>query len=117
MNEEIEALIAAAIKPYEQIITELEQQQKLKDAEIIVSATGVPGLVKGSDVSKGAIVIDVGIHRLVDSTEGTRIVGDVCFDDVRQKALAISPVHGGVGPMTIAFLLKNCLKAYMLQRS
>ncbi|MBP9693226.1 MAG: bifunctional 5,10-methylenetetrahydrofolate dehydrogenase/5,10-methenyltetrahydrofolate cyclohydrolase [Alphaproteobacteria bacterium] len=88
-----------------------------KDAEIIVSATGVPGLVKGSDVSKGAIVIDVGIHRLVDSTEGTRIVGDVCFDDVRQKALAISPVPGGVGPMTIAFLLKNCLKAYMLQRS
>lgn len=88
-----------------------------REAEIIVSATGVPGLVKGSDVSDGAIVIDVGIHRLVDSIEGTRIVGDVCFDEVKEKALAISPVPGGVGPMTIAFLLKNCLKAYMLQRS
>lgn len=88
-----------------------------REAEIIVSATGVPGLVKGDDVSEGAIVIDVGIHRLIDSTEGTRIVGDVCFEDVREKALAISPVPGGVGPMTIAFLLKNCVKAYLLQQS
>jgi methylenetetrahydrofolate dehydrogenase (NADP+) / methenyltetrahydrofolate cyclohydrolase len=72
----------------------------------------VPKLVGADHVREGAIVIDVGIHRTDDG-----LVGDVDFDAVKDKAAAITPVPGGVGPMTIAMLLVNTLKAARLQRS
>lgn len=83
-------------------------------ADIVVAAVGRANLVKGDWVKEGAIVIDVGINREEDKTEkkGYKIVGDVEFDSVVKKAKAITPVPGGVGPMTIACLLNNTLKAF-----
>lgn len=81
-------------------------------ADILVSAAGAPGLIKGDWVKPGAVVIDVGINRVPDADGRTsRIVGDVCFDEARKRASAITPVPGGVGPMTIACLLRNTLSA------
>jgi methylenetetrahydrofolate dehydrogenase (NADP+)/methenyltetrahydrofolate cyclohydrolase len=74
-------------------------------ADILVVAAGVPGLIKADMVKDGVVVIDVGINRLPDG----RIVGDVDFEGVRQKASLISPVPGGVGPMTITMLLHNTI--------
>ena len=74
-------------------------------ADILVVAAGVPGLIKGDMVKEGVVVIDVGINRLPDG----RIVGDVDFEGVSRKASLISPVPGGVGPMTITMLLHNTL--------
>jgi methylenetetrahydrofolate dehydrogenase (NADP+) / methenyltetrahydrofolate cyclohydrolase len=79
-------------------------------ADVLVAAAGVPRIVKADMVREGAIVIDVGIHR-----EDDGLVGDVDFDAVREVASAITPVPGGVGPMTIAMLLVNTLKAARLQ--
>ena len=76
-------------------------------ADILVAAVGVPNLVKGDWVKKDAIVIDVGINKM-----GGKIVGDVDFDNVKDKVRAITPVPGGVGPMTIACLLKNTLECF-----
>ena len=76
-------------------------------ADILVAAVGVPNLVKGDWVKKDAIVIDVGINKVDD-----KIVGDVDFDNVKGKVRAITPVPGGVGPMTIACLLKNTLECF-----
>ena len=76
-------------------------------ADILVVAVGIPKLVKGDWVKKGAIVIDVGINK---TDEG--IVGDVDFDEVSKFAKAITPVPGGVGPMTIACLLKNTIECF-----
>jgi methylenetetrahydrofolate dehydrogenase (NADP+)/methenyltetrahydrofolate cyclohydrolase len=83
-------------------------------ADIVVAAVGRANLVKGDWVKEGAIVIDVGINREEDKTKkkGYKIVGDVEFDSVVKKARAITPVPGGVGPMTIACLLNNTLKAF-----
>ncbi len=78
-----------------------------RSAEVLVSATGVPGLIREDMVAEGAVVIDVGISRV----EG-KIVGDVDFEGVRHKVSAITPVPGGVGPMTVTGLLLNTLKAY-----
>ena len=78
-----------------------------REAEILVVAAGVKHLVRKDWVRKGAVVIDVGIHR-----DGNRLTGDVLFDDVKDIVRAITPVPGGVGPMTIAMLVKNCLSAY-----
>lgn len=75
-------------------------------ADILVSAVGKPGLVTADWVKPGAVVIDVGINRLPPS-EGGRVVGDVDFDAVRARASLITPVPGGVGPMTVAMLLQN----------
>ena len=74
---------------------------------------GVPELIKEDKVKPGAVVVDVGISRVDDpSTErGWRWGGDVAFDEVKEVASAITPVPGGVGPLTIAWLLKNCAKA------
>ena len=85
----------------------------LNQADIIVSALGVPNFVKADMVKPGAVVIDVGITRLEDASRprGYRIVGDVDFEQVAEKASYITPVPGGVGPMTIAMLLKNTLLA------
>ncbi len=78
-----------------------------RSAEVLVSATGVPGLIREDMVAEGAVVIDVGISRV----EG-KIVGDVDFEGVKHKVSAITPVPGGVGPMTVTGLLLNTLKAY-----
>lgn len=84
-----------------------------KTADILVAAIGQPRFVKRDMVRDGAVVIDVGINRIPDpSTKtGTRIVGDVDFESVKDVAGAVSPVPGGVGPMTIAMLLKNTVSA------
>lgn len=79
-----------------------------KQADILVAAVGKPKLVKGDWIKKGAIVIDVGINR----TDEGKLVGDVDFDAAEEIAGAITPVPGGVGPMTIACLLANTLKAF-----
>ena len=82
-------------------------------ADIIIVALGKPNFLTGDMVKEGAVVVDVGIHRIEDSTKksGFRLVGDVNYEEVAAKCSAISPVPGGVGPMTIASLLQNTLKA------
>ena len=82
-------------------------------------ALGIPEFLKGNMVKKGVTVIDVGITRLKDDSipKGYRIVGDVAFNEVKEKASYITPVPGGVGPMTIAMLLKNTLLAYKWYRN
>ena len=88
-----------------------------KQADILIAAIGKPNFIKAEMVNDGAVVIDVGINRMNDSTspKGYRIVGDVDFDEVSKKASFITPVPGGVGPMTIAMLLKNTYKAFLIQ--
>jgi methylenetetrahydrofolate dehydrogenase (NADP+)/methenyltetrahydrofolate cyclohydrolase len=83
-----------------------------RDADILVAAVGVPGMVGGDFIKPGAIVIDVGINRVPNPDGATRLVGDVVFDEALQVAGAVTPVPGGVGPMTIACLLENTLTAY-----
>ena len=87
-----------------------------RSADILVAAIGIPNYVKPNMVSKGAIAIDVGINRVDETTleKGYKLVGDIDFENVRNKVLAITPVPGGVGPMTIAMLLENTLKAALL---
>jgi methylenetetrahydrofolate dehydrogenase (NADP+)/methenyltetrahydrofolate cyclohydrolase len=82
-------------------------------ADVLVAAVGRAQMVRGSWVKPGAVVIDVGINRIDDPShpKGSRLVGDVCFDEVKEVARAITPVPGGVGPMTIAMLLKNTVRA------
>ncbi len=77
--------------------------------DVIISAAGVPNLIKEDMVKRGAIVIDVGINRINSSDGKSKLVGDVDFENVKKIAAAITPVPGGVGPMTIAYLLKNTL--------
>ena len=90
-----------------------------RQADIVVMALGIPEFLKGNMVKKGVTVIDVGITRLKDdsNSKGYRIVGDVAFNEVKEKASYITPVPGGVGPMTIAMLLKNTLLAYKWYRN
>ena len=84
-------------------------------ADIIISALGVPNFVKADMVKESAVIIDVGITRISDnSAKGYKIVGDVDYENVSKKSSFITPVPGGVGPMTIAMLLKNTLLAYKL---
>lgn len=81
-------------------------------ADIIIAAIGVPEFLKADMVREGAVVIDVGITRMpADNEKGYRIVGDVAFDEVAPKCSYITPVPGGVGPMTIISLMKNTLRA------
>jgi methylenetetrahydrofolate dehydrogenase (NADP+)/methenyltetrahydrofolate cyclohydrolase len=80
-------------------------------AEILIAAAGHPGLVRGSWIAPGATVIDVGINRVSGADGGHRLVGDVAFDEAVEIAGAITPVPGGVGPMTVACLLHNTLTA------
>ena len=90
-----------------------------RQADIVVMALGIPEFLKGNMVKEGVTVIDVGITRLKDDSisKGYRIVGDVAFNEVKEKASYITPVPGGVGPMTIAMLLKNTLLAYKWYRN
>ncbi|PKP04342.1 MAG: bifunctional 5,10-methylene-tetrahydrofolate dehydrogenase/5,10-methylene-tetrahydrofolate cyclohydrolase [Bacteroidetes bacterium HGW-Bacteroidetes-9] len=84
-----------------------------KQADILIAAIGQPGFVKADMVKKGAVVVDVGIHRISDNSEkGYYITGDVDFENVAPKCSYITPVPGGVGPMTIVSLLLNTFKAY-----
>ena len=90
----------------------------VKQADIVVAAVGRPNMVKSNWVKDGAIVIDVGINRIdhPDKPGKTKLVGDVDYDDVFTVASAITPVPGGVGPMTIACLLKNTVDAAFRQQ-
>jgi methylenetetrahydrofolate dehydrogenase (NADP+)/methenyltetrahydrofolate cyclohydrolase len=82
----------------------------VKQAEILVAAVGKAALIKGSWIRKGAIVVDVGINRVKD-----KIAGDVEFETAQKKAAWITPVPGGVGPLTVVMLMKNLLEAAKLQ--
>jgi len=88
-----------------------------KQADILVVAAGRAMTVTGDMVKEGVVVIDVGVNRITDPADPskTKIVGDVDFDSVEPKAAAITPVPGGVGPMTIAMLLSNTVKAFEMQ--
>ena len=90
-----------------------------RQADILVAAVGRPLMVKADWIKSGAIVIDVGINRVEnpDDTSKTMLVGDVDYADVINKASAITPVPGGVGPMTIACLLKNTVEAAFRQKN
>lgn len=86
---------------------------EVSQADIVVAAVGVPELITGDMIKEGAVVIDVGMNRLPDG----KLVGDVEFDSCSKKASAITPVPGGVGPMTIAMLMKNTVKAALLNKT
>ena len=82
-----------------------------RSADVLVAAAGVPLLIRGDMVKPGAIVIDIGIHRVSSPDGKSTTIGDVAFDEVRSVAGFISPVPGGVGPMTVAMLLRNTVDA------
>ncbi|GET89393.1 C-1-tetrahydrofolate synthase, cytoplasmic, putative [Leishmania tarentolae] len=86
----------------------------LRTADIVIAAIGRPGYVKGEWIKEGAAVVDVGTTPVTDPSkkEGYRLVGDVCFEEAAERAAWISPVPGGVGPMTIAMLLQNTLEGF-----
>jgi methylenetetrahydrofolate dehydrogenase (NADP+)/methenyltetrahydrofolate cyclohydrolase len=90
-----------------------------KQADILIAAIGKAEFVTADMVKDGAVVIDVGINRVDDATRerGYRLVGDVAYDEVAEKASLITPVPGGVGPMTIAMLLHNAVKACKMQNN
>ncbi|MFW6449207.1 MAG: tetrahydrofolate dehydrogenase/cyclohydrolase catalytic domain-containing protein, partial [Halobacteriota archaeon] len=86
--------------------------EKTRQADIVIAAVGYPGLVDGSMLTEGAVVIDVGVNRVeADNERGYELVGDVDFESAKEVASAITPVPGGVGPMTITMLLWNTVKA------
>ena len=93
-------------------LTEITSQ-----ADILIAAIGIPEFVTFDMIKEGAVVIDVGINSIVDSTKksGSRLVGDVAFEEAQRKASLITPVPGGVGPMTIAMLMVNTVNAASLQ--
>ena len=88
-------------------------KEECLNADIIIAAIGIPNFVTADMVKEGAVVIDVGTTRVPDETRksGYRLNGDVCFDKVAPKCSYITPVPGGVGPMTICSLMKNTLSA------
>jgi methylenetetrahydrofolate dehydrogenase (NADP+)/methenyltetrahydrofolate cyclohydrolase len=86
--------------------------EHVKTAEILVVAVGKAGIVKGEWIKEGAIVIDVGINRV----EG-KLVGDVEFEKAKEKAAFITPVPGGVGPLTVTILMRNVVSAFKLQNN
>lgn len=90
-----------------------------RNADILVAAIGKPHFVREDMVQNGAVIIDVGINRIPDSTKksGFRLVGDVDFEKVAPKSKYITPVPGGVGPMTVAMLMNNTVEAYLKSKS
>ena len=87
--------------------------EKTRKADILVAAVGIPNFIKGDMIKEGAVVIDVGINRIAPK----KLVGDVEFETAEKVAGAITPVPGGVGPMTIAMLMKNTIKAARINKS
>jgi methylenetetrahydrofolate dehydrogenase (NADP+)/methenyltetrahydrofolate cyclohydrolase len=87
-----------------------------RQADIVIAAVGRPRLIDASWLKPGAVVIDVGINR-IDDNGRSRLVGDVDFDSALPQVAAITPVPGGVGPMTIAFLMKNTVTAALQQQA
>jgi methylenetetrahydrofolate dehydrogenase (NADP+)/methenyltetrahydrofolate cyclohydrolase len=87
--------------------------QIVKQADIVVAAMGVPKVIKADMVKEGVVLIDVGVNRVPDATKksGFRLVGDSDFDAIKEKAKAITPVPGGVGPMTVTMLMMNTVRA------
>jgi methylenetetrahydrofolate dehydrogenase (NADP+)/methenyltetrahydrofolate cyclohydrolase len=81
----------------------------VRRGDIVIAAVGRPEMVRGSWIKPGATVLDVGISRVASENGKTRLVGDVAYDEAKQVAGAITPVPGGVGPMTIAVLLRNTI--------
>lgn len=90
-----------------------DPEEITREADIVVTAAGVPNLIRGHWLKPGAVVIDVGTNPVEDSScaLGYRLIGDVCFEEASRVVSAITPVPGGVGPMTIAMLLTNTLLA------
>ncbi|OPX35885.1 tetrahydrofolate dehydrogenase [candidate division KSB1 bacterium 4484_188] len=89
-----------------------------RQADILIVAIGRPEVVRADMVKEGAVVIDVGVNRVeADNEKGYRLAGDVAFEEVLPRVSAITPVPGGVGPMTIAMLLKNTLTAFRIQQA
>jgi methylenetetrahydrofolate dehydrogenase (NADP+)/methenyltetrahydrofolate cyclohydrolase len=84
-----------------------------KQADIVVAAMGAPQVITADMIQEGTAVIDVGVNRIEDKTreKGFRLVGDVDFEAVKEKAAVITPVPGGVGPMTVTMLLKNTVES------
>lgn len=89
-----------------------------RQADVLIAAIGRPGLITADMVKPGAVVVDVGINRVPDSSRksGYRLMGDVDFAPVSERASLITPVPGGVGPMTVAMLMRNTVKAYLLRQ-
>ncbi|MCL1468126.1 bifunctional methylenetetrahydrofolate dehydrogenase/methenyltetrahydrofolate cyclohydrolase FolD [Argonema galeatum] len=83
-----------------------------RNADILIAAVGRPNLITGDMVKPGAIVVDVGMNRITDDAGNSRLVGDVNFDEVKSVAEFLTPVPGGVGPMTVAILLQNTVWSY-----
>ena len=86
-----------------------------READVLIAAVGKAEMIRGDWIKSGAVVIDVGINRIALPDGKTRLVGDVAFDEAKERAGAITPVPGGVGPMTIACLLQNTLTAAKLR--
>ena len=115
----ISILLSRKAKPGNATVTLCHSRTKnleeyTRKADIIVIALGIPNYLKGDMIKDGVVIIDVGINR-IDAPErkkGTRLVGDADFDSVSPKCSYITPVPGGVGPMTVTSLLTNTLKAY-----
>ena len=118
VGKPISILMGLKTKPGNSTVTLAHSRTKnieelVSEADIIISALGIPNFVKAEMVKEGAVVIDVGITRVKDdSAKGDTIVGDVDYESVANKSSFITPVPGGVGPMTIAMLLTNTLQAF-----
>jgi methylenetetrahydrofolate dehydrogenase (NADP+)/methenyltetrahydrofolate cyclohydrolase len=104
-------LMGATVTVAHRFTTDLESH--VRAAEVLIVAAGKPGLIRGEWLRRDAIVVDVGMNRLADG----RLVGDVDFEAARAHAAWISPVPGGVGPMTVAMLMKNTLEASLRRQS
>ena len=90
--------------------------EKVRGSDIVIAAAGVPEMITGDMISERSVVIDVGVNRVdANSDKGYELVGDVDFESAKERASAITPVPGGVGPMTIAMLMYNTVKAASLQ--
>jgi methylenetetrahydrofolate dehydrogenase (NADP+)/methenyltetrahydrofolate cyclohydrolase len=108
----LELLLMGATTTVTHRFTE-ELADHVRDADILIAAAGKPGLVKGEWIKPGAVVVDVGINRLGDGS----LCGDVEFEAAVQRAAWITPVPGGVGPMTVAMLMKNTLEASLRRQA
>ena len=91
----------------------LDRGSITKNADMIIAAAGRPGLITAEMIKPGSIVVDVGINRVTDATGQSRLVGDVDWQSTLSVAEYITPVPGGVGPMTVAMLLQNTVTSYL----